>query len=406
MRLSLFPICVSLLMNSASGEDWPRYLGPDGAGKTTEAILPSWAEAEPKVLWTVEVGKGCAGFAISGGIAVTIGNTGKNDVVQAFDAASGKLLWSDTYEEPLSPKVYTGGPGATPTIVSDSLFTLSKTGRLMRYELKTGKVVWTKDLQKDFGGVEPDWGYSAAPVADDGKLLVAVNAKNGSLLALDPTNGEPIWKSEDTRKPGYGTPVIVKHNGRDAALVFFGRSLAAFDLENDGKLLFSIPWRTSYEVNASNPQYSEGKVFLASGYGMGYGVFDVTGAEPKKLHAEPDTRLIFQNSILEGDSLLAVFGDKNLPARLMRMDFTSGKIAWQAEIPGTRGSLIQAGETLLILSETGDLSVGRFDAKGFQPGGSMSILPQLCWAPLAVADGRIFARNNEGKAVCIELPKK
>ena len=400
-----YTFLISLLAITISNADnWPRYLGKDGKSETTDEISATWKKAQPTIIWDAEVGKGCAGFVIADGIAVTLGNDQDRDTVFAFDAKTGKVLWKDTYDEPLQPKYYTGGPGATPTIYDNSVFVLSKSGRLCRYGLKDGKKAWTKNLEKDFGGEMPDWGFSAAPVFEGGDLILPVYGKKGSLVALDPETGELRWKSRDQQKPGYATPLIIQHEGKTAALVFHGRTLVAHDLAKEGEVLFTIPWRTSYEVNASNPHYDNGKVFLASGYGMGYGVFDVTADEPKKLHANPDTRLIFQNSILSDDSLLAVFGDKNIPAKLMKMDLATGKIAWETKIPGTRGSLAKAGETLIVLSETGELLVGQATDSRFEIGGKMQILPRLCWAPLAIADGKLYARSNGGKAVCVDLP--
>lgn len=395
---------LGLLPLASNAGDWPRYLGVDGKAEAAGPLAPSWQAEKPEQLWTAELGAGCSGFAVAGGIAVTIGNDGKSDTVWALDAKTGKVLWKDSYEEALAPKYYTGGPGATPTITGGGVYTLSKSGRLAAYRLADGKKVWQKDLQDDFGGEAPGWGYSAAPIVHNGVLLVAACADDGALLALDPATGEMKWKSDDKQKPGYGTPVIIDYEGKEAAVLFHGRVAVGYDLEAEGEVLFSIPWRTSYEVNASNPQYLDGKLFVASGYGMGYGVFDVTGKEPESLHADPDTRLIFQNSILTDDSLIAVFGDKNINAELMEMDFASGKIRWREKIPGTRASIARSGDTLLILSETGELLVGELEKDGFSLGGQMEILPRLCWAPLAVADGMVFARNNAGKAICLKLP--
>ena len=35
--------------------------------------------------------------------------------------------------------------------------------------------------------------------------------------------------------------------------------------------------------------------------------------------------------------------------------------------------------------------------------GRVQVLPKLCWAAPAFADGRIFLRNNDGKAVCLDV---
>ena len=156
-------------------------------------------------------------------------------------------------------------------------------------------------------------------------------------------------------------------------------------------------------MNASNPQYHNGKLFIASGYGMGYSVLDVTGSKPRILHQDHDLRMIFQNSVRTGSTVMGVFGDKRINAELIRMDMASGKIHWRRKMPGTRGSCALVGDTFLLLSETGDLIAGKVSDRGFTETGRRKILSQRCWSPFAVAGGKLFARNNNGDAICLDV---
>jgi hypothetical protein len=179
--------------------------------------------------------------------------------------------------------------------------------------------------------------------------------------------------------------------------------LVTYDLEAKGKPVFDFGWRTSYDINASNPQYHDGMMFLASGYGMGYVVIDVSGREPKVLHKDEDTRMIFQNSILQDGDILGVFGDKNIDAELIRMDMKTGKAHWRAKMPGTRGSSLMVGDQMVILAETGDIICGQPTKSGWNEHGRVKALSSVSWAPVAFAHGRIFARSNKGEAVCLEV---
>jgi len=144
-------------------------------------------------------------------------------------------------------------------------------------------------------------------------------------------------------------------------------------------------------------------MFLASGYGMGYVVIDVAGAKPKILHKDEDLRMIFQNSILLDGDILGVFGDKNIDAELIRMDMRSGKVRWRESMPGTRGSSLMVGDELVILSETGEIICGTPGKTGWTEHGRVKALPSVSWAPVAFANGRIFARSNKGEAVCLDV---
>jgi outer membrane protein assembly factor BamB len=403
MKLPALLLSLALLPGFALAQDWPRYLGPDGSGKVDGKIRTNWKEEKPKELWRKDLGKGCTSFAIAGDKVVVMGNKNDTDIVWCLDAATGKELWSHKYPEKLNPKLYDGGPNATPTIDGDVVYTLSRTGNLFCLSMADGKPKWHKHFQNDFKGTAPSWGYSASPVVKGDLLYCLPCAKDGGLFALEKSTGKVRWKSGDSTKPGYAAPVFFSYKGREVAAAFHGRELVTYDLEGKGKPVFEFGWRTSYDINASNPQYHDGMMFLASGYGMGYVVIDVSGSKPKVLHKDEDTRMIFQNSILLDGDILGVFGDKNIDAELIRMDMKTGKARWRAEMPGTRGSSLMVGDQMVILAETGDIICGEPAMSGWTEHGRVKALSSVSWAPVAFAHGRIFARSNNGEAVCLEV---
>jgi len=403
MRPLLTAVCAAALATGASAQDWPRYLGPGGEAKVSGEIRTNWGEQAPEELWRKDLGHGCTSFAIADGKVVVMGNKNDEDIVWCFEAASGDELWSYKYPEKLAPKLYDGGPNATPTIDGEVVYTLSRTGNLFCLSMKDGQPVWHKHYQTDFGGKAPDWGYSASPVLHNDQLICLPCAKDGAIFALDKTSGEVRWKSGDSTRPGYAAPVFFEYKGKDAMAAFHGRQLVVYDVGKQGEPLFDFTWRTSYDINASNPQFLDDKMFLASGYGMGYVVIDVAGGEPKVLHKEPDTRMIFQNSILVEGDIVGVFGDKNLDAEVIRMDLVSGKIRWREQLPGSRGSSLMVGDTLVALLETGHIVCGTPGKDGWTEHGRIKPLDRLCWAPVAYADGMIFARSNKGQAVCLKV---
>lgn len=399
-----FPLLfIALLPGLALAQDWPRYLGPDGSGKVDGNIRTNWKEEKPKELWRKDLGKGCTSFAIAGDKVVVMGNKDNTDIVWCLDAATGKEIWTHKYSQKLDPKLYDGGPNATPTIDGDVVYTLSRTGNLFCLSMADGKPKWHKHFQTDFKGSAPSWGYSASPVVKGDLLYCLPCADDGGLFALEKTTGKVSWKSGDDTKPGYAAPVFFNHKGGDVVAAFHGRELVTYSLDGKGKPVFDFGWRTSYDVNASNPQYHDGMMFLASGYGMGYVVIDVSYGKPKVLHKDEDIRMIFQNSILQDGDILGVFGDKNIAAELIRMDMKTGKARWRAKMPGTRGSSLMVGDQMVILSETGDIICGEPAKSGWIEHGRVKALSSVSWAPVAFAHGRIFARSNKGEAVCLEV---
>lgn len=396
-------LLLSSLFSSLPAADWPQYLGPKGDGISAEIINGDWKNKPPKTLWTAKVGKGCGSWSIVGNKALVAGNDGQNDIVRCLDAQTGKPIWRHQYPEKLQPNLYEGGPNTTPTVDGNRVYTLSKSGVLFCLNLADGRPVWRKHLKDDFGGKPGSWGYSASPVIDGNLVYVLPSSKESGFYALNKKDGSVAWHTKDVRRAGYAAPTLTTIKGKKAALVFYGRSLVAHDLSKKGEILFEHRWKTSYDVNASNPQYHDGMVFIASGYGMGYAVLDVTGSTPKVLHQDHDIRMIFQNSVRTGGTVTGVFGDKRIDAELIRMDMASGKIHWRKQMPGTRGSSALVGDTFLLLSETGDLVAGKVSDQGFTETGRQSILRRTCWSPFAVSGGKLFARNNNGDAICLDV---
>ena len=401
MKIPLIVALIATILPTL-GQDWPRYLGPDGEGRVSGDFRTDWASKAPRTAWQANVGIGCAGFAIAGGKAVTMGHAGGEDTVWCFEAKTGKTLWKHRYPEKLADKYYEGGPNCTPTIDEGRVYTLSKSGQLFCLSLKDGKVLWSKDYKRDFGGKAPDWGFTAAPVVRGPLLYTLPCSKDGSLYALDKTTGKEAWHSRHKTRSGYAAPVFFDHKGREAAGIFHGRELVIYDLEAKGKVLFQKSWRTSYDVNASNPQYHKGLMFIASGYGMGYAVLD-TKNKGKVLHKDNDLRMIFQNSILLDGDIVGVFGDKRIDAELVRMDLATGKIRWRMGLPGTRGSCLMVGDKLIALTENGHLVCGIPHKEGFKQLGKFQILGPRLWAPVAYADGHLYTRTNKGQAICLDL---
>lgn len=403
MKYFTLLIAWTLVPILTQAQDWPRYLGPDGSGKVDGSIRTDWKANKPKELWRKNLGNGCTSFAISGEKVLVMGNQDNHDIVWCLDATSGKEIWKHKYPEKLNPNLYDGGPNATPTIDGDVAYTLSRTGNLFCLSLADGKPKWHKHYQTDLGGKAPSWGYSASPIVKGDLLYCLPCSKDGGLFALQKSTGEVLWKSGDDTKPGYAAPVIFSYKGKEVLAAFHGRELVTYSLEEKGKPVFNFSWRTSYDINASNPQYHDGMMFLASGYGMGYAVIDVSGSQPKILHKQEDTRMIFQNSILVDGDILGVFGDKNIDAELIRMDIKSGTVHWREKMPGTRGSTLMVGNQMIILAETGDIICGEPSKSGWAEHGRVKGLSSVSWAPVAFAHGKIFARSNKGDAVCYDV---
>lgn len=387
--------------------DWPRFLGPNGNGIVEDdtTLRLDWQQNPPQTAWTRQIGLGCSSFAISEGKALTLGNQDGRDTLWCLDASNGQLIWKHSYDEPLHAKYYSGGPSSTPTIDGERVYSVSKSGKLFCLNLDSGNVLWQKDYQRDFQGRKSGWGWAASPIVSGNLLIIDPGAKSGALVALDKQTGALQWQAGDD-EPGYATPVLFKHEGRDAIAVFHKKALVGYDLEHPGETLFRFSWRTSYGANASNPHYRNGKFFLSSGYGSGYAVIDIGDPKPEILHRDRKLILKVQTSLRIGDRIIAHYGGDGKPGDLVAMNFDTGDILWKTDLPGDLGNIIAIGEYLIVFTDSGHLILGKDTGSQFQEISRHHLLLGTSWAPPAYANGRLFLRNNHGKAICLNVGKE
>lgn len=375
---------------------WPCWRGPHRNGTSAEA---AWSHGGPsvgrKVLWKASVGKGFSSFAIADGRVFTMGNANDMDTVFCLDAEKGNVLWKHSYPCPLTPLAYEGGPSATPAVDGPRVFTLSKAGHVFCLDAATGEVVWSKKFdpaprkEEDY---KVDWGCAASPLILGEKLILGIGWAG---VALNKADGKPIWDNGPGR-PGYSSPVPFIQDGRPCVAMLVARGVVAVEV-GSGKILWTIPWRTTWDQNAPDVIVSEGKLFVSTGHGVGCAVFDISSDTPSKIWRNKNLRSELSSPVLWKGFVYGVDGN-----RLVSIDWATGKRQWSEESLG-RGTLILVDGHLIALSDQGELVIAEATSQAFRPVGKpQAILSGRCWTAPAFSGGRIFARNAAGDVVCVE----
>jgi outer membrane protein assembly factor BamB len=166
MKIKMTLIAVILMMAVCSSlADWPQYLGPDrNAISQDKGLLRSWPKDGPKVLWTISLGAGYGGAAVSDGRVYVLDRIGnEEDVLRCLDLLTGKELWSYAYDAP--GRVSHPGSRSTPAIDGNYIYTCGSFGDLYCFDKNTHKPVWNKNIWKDFDkGSGPRWAISQNPL--------------------------------------------------------------------------------------------------------------------------------------------------------------------------------------------------------------------------------------------------
>lgn len=397
----LLVICLTTpALAELQGRDWPHYLGPQRTGVSEETgFVKEWDE--PPVAWRKQIGIGFASMAAVGDRLYAVGNVdGTTETLFCLDAATGDEIWTASYPSELVDNLHEGGAGATPTVYDNFVFTVSRVGGVRCFDAETGEPVWELDLRTELEMQLPDWGFTSSVMIDDGVAYVQA----GSTVAINPTNGRIVWKS--TAYPAaYSTPQPFDFNGRRYLAVLNSFGLVVIDAA-DGSEVASVRWKGQFDTNGTNPQVLEGgRIFVSTGYGKGCGLYQLTDdgeLEPiyrnRDLATQMDTALLYEGHFYGFNGN----GNRRNIVDLVCMDAESGEVRWRHNDFGTGATLI-ADDTLIIVSDNGELAFANATADGYEQISRGRILDGRCWAKPTLAHGRLFVRDAEGELVCVDL---
>jgi outer membrane protein assembly factor BamB len=383
-------------------KSWPWWMGENFDGISSESgWSTSWPNGSLPVAWTNEIGIGFSSMSIVHGRLYTMGNLNGTESVYCFDAKTGKQIWRHSYECKLVAVLYEGGPGSTPTIDGENLYSVGKEGQLMCLRASDGKMVWEKSLQDDLGVPLPEWGFNASPFILGDQLILEV----GRLVSYNKTTGEKNWQT-DKHSSGYGSVRAMKRDGQ-TLLVSLDCEGLRINRSGDGSEVVFEPWPSPFRTNSTTPIIHEDTIFVSTGYDIGCGLLRLTGDKLDKIYANREMRNHFNNSILFEGHLYGFDGNSNhgRTIHLKCMDYKTGKVLWKHRGLGC-GSLMIVDGKLLLLSEDGRLVVAEAKPEGFKQLAETPILEGRCWTVPVLLDGRVYARNAAGKLVCVELPAR
>ena len=379
--------------------DWPGWRGPARNGISPETGLSwAWTADGPKVLWKASLGKGFSSFAVAKGRVYSMGNRTEVDRIFCLDAETGKEVWKHSYPCPLDPKAYEGGPLATPAVDGDRVYTISKFGDCFCLDAQTGRVIWSKKFEPP-PITEADyhvwWGFAGSIVVAGDQLILPVGTAG---VAVDKLTGKVIWDNGPGYS-GYSTPVLFD-NGPQACFAFIsGHEIVAAEVKT-GQVLWKIPWKTTWDQNASDVIISEGKMFVSTGHEVGCALFNISTGKPVPVWRNKNMRTYLSTCIL-WKGFLYGFDDKQMSC----LDWKTGEVQWSVPDTGL-GTLVLADGKLIALTEKGTLLVAAATGEDYRPLGQAQILGGRCWSAPVLADGRLFARNAAGDVVCIDARTK
>jgi hypothetical protein len=94
-------------------------------------------------------------------------------------------------------------------------------------------------------------------------------------------------------------------------------------------------------------------------------------------------------------------GHKNKKTSLFSRSFEDGSETWVVPNYGY-ASMISIGDTLLILTEDGELVTANANTDRYQEISRRKLLDAICWTTPTYAEEKIFIRNEHGTLIALK----
>ena len=314
----------------------------------------------------------------------------------AYDFDTGRQRWRFEYPALFSETLGGDGPRATPTIHEGKVYSLGATGVLACLDLATGHQIWNINVLEENSVANLDWGMAGSPLVVGGVVVVNPGNQKGtdasrSLVAYDVVTGKRAWAAGES-KAGYASPTLVAVASRPQFIIFDGVGLAGFDAMQPAEL-WRAPWKSQFEINASQPATVDGDRFL---------ITSAAGAELIQVSDQGDklaADVVWTNKKLKGYYASPIVYEGNAygidDTLLACLELASGRQRWKARAGNYgHGQLLRCGDLLLVLSEAGELALVEATPERFHELGRIQAIEGKTWNNPTLAGNRVLVRNH------------
>jgi len=397
--------------------DWPQWRGPQRDGRSPEqGLLESWPEEGPPLAWKATgLGSGYSSVAVVGDRIYTMGlRADKTCVLLALDK-QGRKLWETPLQGNEEP------PNCTPTVDEERVYGVTHRGLLVCCDAKTGKLLWSKDYGRDFGGrMMSGWGYSESPLVDGPRLICTPGGPQAMLAALEKRTGRVVWTTSMPDRVGpngadgaaYSSIVISHGAGIKQYVQLVGRGVIGVDART-GRLLWGYNKIANSTANCPTPVVHENYVFASTGYDGGAALLELQPAGRGQVVVREVYYLSgnqLQNHhggmvLVDGYLYLGHGHNNGFPVCL---ELTTGRFAWRpGRGPGSGSAAVSyADGHLYFRYQDGIMALIEANPSEYRLKGKFKIASHLgeSWPHPAIAGGQLYLRDQDA-LLCYDLRK-
>jgi outer membrane protein assembly factor BamB len=399
-RAALAALGLLALAAPALAADWPQWRGPGRSNVSAETgLLKEWPPGGPPLAWKAAgLGDGVAPVAVAGGRVFSTGYQGDAEYCTALSAKDGKRLWAVQVGPAVREMaIMRWLAQRTPTVDGDRLYVVTASGEWVCLAAKTGKELWRKHYQKDFGGRRGTWGFCDYPLVDGDRLIVTPGGEKATVAALDKRTGEVVWACPLPGGDSFGYAALVpaEIGGVRQYVNHLAKWMVGVSAK-DGKLLWKYDGMGTRVAATHAPVVRGDTVFYASGYGAGHALLrirrkgnDWAVEEVYRQRTNAYVPWLGSPTQVGGHIFL------NTAQGLLCVERGTGTTAWEERLG--RCVYTVANGRLYVRSQKGPLYLAAADPKGYRSCGEFTPPvrdgKQPAWTFPVVADGHLFVRD-------------
>ena len=385
MRDQLFTLSLSLLTatSASGGENWTQFRGAGEQGHSEAKDLPTeWGE-DRNIAWKTPIEGKAWSSPVGWGDRIWVTNAnpeGTRLSVLCLNKKTGKKIYDQelcTVKDPQFCHAFNSYASPTPILEEGLVYLTFGAPYTACLKAESGEVVWER---KDFV-CDHFRGSGSSPVIYKNLLILHFDgADHQFVVAMDKKTGDTVWKTTrsvdykdldtagkpkrngDMRK-AYGTPLIVKSEGKDVLVGAGAMALYGYD-PMSGKELWRVDTIGTHST-ACRPVAGHGLVFATMGFSRGL--------------------------------LIAVRPDG-------KGEVTKSHVAWKySKAAPKKPSLLLDGDLVFMIDDAGiaaciEAKTGKEIWKE-RIGGNFSASPIL-------ADGKIYLFDEDGQGTVIDAARK
>ncbi len=421
-RLKLTSFAALLLIAPVSAtshqqpQDWNQWRGPGRDGVGDASTLPAELPAELTRRWQVPVGEGHSSPVIVGNVVYLHSREDEQEIARALSLVDGSEIWRRSYAAPytMNPAARSHGPGpkSTPVVVDGRMFTFGITEILSAFDAASGELLWRREFSDQYPETAPIYGSAMSPIVVDDTLIAHIGwDQAGALTAFDVTTGETRW-ANDEFTPGYASPIVVEIDDTPILVTQSDKHIIVVNLD-DGGTAWSMPFETDHQQNTVTPLAVGDRVIL-SGLDQALfvmqlqlmrGVAMATGSTPQagrpigseviELQAWTATEVWRNNRLpLYMSSPVRVgnrmFGMSHKRAgQFLCIDLDTGEPIWTSRgREGENASIILLGDRVAFLTDEARLVIVEAAADSYEPLVEYEVAATPTWAhPVFTSQG-------------------